>query len=156
MFKRKRKNMSKIFKGRPILQGNAESSAEVSHVGFSPTASYIDIVFKNSTSPIIQDHDNSDLYGRDISGKFLCLPQSIGSSAGACMMMAAAKVNALPKAMLFSNHVDSLSACGLLMAKNFLGTPILAIDMLGDEFLKEVKTGDKLKISEDGTVEVLT
>ena len=146
--------MSKTFKGRPLLAGNAEESAEVSHVGFSPTASYIEIVFKGSKSGVIKDHENTDLYGRDISGKILCLPQSIGSSAGACMMMAAAKVDALPKAMLFSNHVDSLSACGLLMAKNFLGTPILAIDMLGDEFLKEVKTGDKIKISEDGTVEV--
>ena len=146
--------MSKIFKGRSLLQGNAEEFAEVSHVGFSPTASYIEIVFKNSKSGVIKDHDNADLYGRDISGKILCLPQSIGSSAGACMMMAAAKVNALPKAMLFSNHVDSLSACGLLMAHNFLGTPIIAIDMLGDEFLKEVKTGDKIKISEDGTVEI--
>ena len=146
--------MSKTFKGRPLLQGNAEESAEVSHVGFSPTASYIEIVFKNSKSGVIKDHDNTDLYGRDISGKILCLPQSIGSSAGACMMMAAAKVNALPKAMLFSNHVDSLSACGLLMAHNFLGTPVIAIDMLGDEFLKTVKTGDKIKISEDGTVEI--
>ena len=146
--------MSKTFKGRPLLQGNAEESAEVSHVGFSPTASYIEIVFKGSKSGVIKDHDNTDLYGRDISGKILCLPQSIGSSAGACMMMAAAKVNALPKAMLFSNHVDSLSACGLLMAHNFLGTPVIAIDMLGDEFLKTVKTGDKIKISENGTVEI--
>lgn len=148
------KNMSKTFKGRPLLQGNFEESAEVSHVGFSPTASYMDIVFKGSKSGVIQDHENTDLYGRDISGKILCLPQSIGSSAGACMMMAAAKVDALPKAMLFSNHVDSLSACGLLMAKNFLGTPIITIDMLGEEFLKAVKTGDKIKISEDGTVEI--
>ena len=146
--------MNKTFKGRPLLQGNAEESAEVSHVGFSPTASYIEIVFKGSKSGVIKDHDNTDLYGRDLSGKILCLPQSIGSSAGACMMMAAAKVNALPKAMLFSNHVDSLSACGLLMAHNFLVTPIIAIDMLGDEFLKTVKTGDKIKVYEDGTVEI--
>jgi len=146
--------MSKIFKGRSLLQGSAEESAEVSHVGFSPTASYIEIVFQNSKSGVIKDHDNTDLYGRDLSGKILCLPQSIGSSAGACMMMAAAKVGALPKAMLFSNHVDSLSACGLLMAHNFLGTPIIAIDMLGEEFLNSVKTGDKIKISEDGTVEI--
>jgi hypothetical protein len=40
------------------------------------------------------------------------------------------------------------------MAKNFLGTPIIAIDMLGDEFLDTVKTGQKLKICEDGTVEI--
>ena len=146
--------MSKIFKGRPLLQGNTEESAEVSHVGFSPTASYMEIVFKNSKSGVIKDHENTDLYGRDISGKILCLPQSIGSSAGACMMMAAAKVDALPKAMLFSNHVDSLSACGLLMAHNFLGTPIIAIDMLGDEFLQTVKTGNKVKVYEDGKVEI--
>ena len=146
--------MSKKFKGRALLQGNAEESAEVSHVGFSPTASYIEIVFKNSKSGVIKDHENTDLYGRDISGKILCLPQSIGSSAGACMMMAAAKVDALPKAMLFSNHVDSLSACGLLMAHNFLGTPIIAIDMLGDEFLQTVKTGNKVKVYEDGKVEI--
>ena len=46
--------MSKIFKGRTLLSGNAEESAEVSHVGFSPTASYIEIVFKNSTSGVIK------------------------------------------------------------------------------------------------------
>ena len=146
--------MSKIFKGRPLLQGNAEESAEVSHVGFSPTASYIEIVFKGSKSGVIKDHDNGDLYGRDCAGKILCLPQSIGSSAGACMMMAAAKVDALPKAMLFSNHVDSLSACGLLMADNWLEKRVIAIDMLGQEFLDTVKTGQKLKVSEDGTVEI--
>jgi len=146
--------MSKKFKGRALLQGNAEESAEVSHVGFSPTASYIEIVFKNSKSGVIKDHENTDLYGRDISGKILCLPQSIGSSAGACMMMAAAKVDALPKAMLFANHVDSISACGLIMADNWLGKRIIAVDMLGQEFLDTVKTGDKIKVYEDGTVEI--
>ncbi len=146
--------MSKKFKGRVLLPGNAEETAEVSHVGFSPTASYIDVVFKNSTSGVIQDHENTDLYGRDISGKILCLPQSIGSSAAACMMMAAAKVDVLPKVMLFSNHVDSLSACGLLMADNWLDKRVIAIDMLGKEFLDTVKTGDKIKVFEDGTVEI--
>ena len=147
--------MSKIFKGRPLLPGNVEESAEVSRVGFSPTASYIDVIFKNSTSGVIQDHDNKDLYGRDAKGKILCLPQSIGSSAGACMIVAAAKVDATPKAMLFANHVDSLSACGLLMAENWIDKRIITIDLLGQEFLDTVKTGDKLKISEDGTVEIL-
>ena len=147
--------MSKTFKGRALLSGNAEEAAEVSHVGFSPTASYIEIVFKGSKSGVIKDHENTDLYGRDISGKILCLPQSIGSSAGACMMMAAAKVDATPKVMLFANHVDSLSACGLLMADNWLDKRIITIDMLGEEFLNTVKTGDKLKVSEDGTVEIL-
>ena len=146
--------MTKTFKGRPLLPGNIEETAEVSHVGFSPSASYIDIIFKGSKSGVIKDHDNKDLYNRDIKGKILCLPQSIGSSAGACMMMAAAKVDATPKVMLFANHVDSLSACGLLMADNWLGKRIITVDMLGDEFLNAVKTGDKIKVFEDGTIEI--
>ena len=146
--------MSKKFKGRPLLPGNVEETAEVSHVGFSPSASWLDIIFKNSTSGVIQDHENKDLYGRDIKGKILCLPQSIGSSAGSCMMMAAVKADAAPKVMLFANHVDSLSACGLLMADNWIGKRIITVDMLGEEFLNTVKTGDKLKVFEDGTVEI--
>ncbi len=146
--------MTKSFKGRPLLPGNIEETAEVSHVGFSPSASYIDIVFSGSKSGVIKDHDNKDLYGRDLTGKILCLPQSIGSSAGACMMMAAAKADATPKVMLFANHVDSISACGLLMADNWLGKRIIAVDMLGQEFLDTVKTGQKVKVSEDGTVEI--
>jgi len=146
--------MTKTFKGRPLLSGNAEETAEVSHVGFSPSASYIEVVFSGSKSGVIKDHDNKDLYGRDLKGKILCLPQSIGSSAGACMMMAAAKADVTPKVMLFANHVDSISACGLLMADNWLGKRIISIDMLGQEFLDTVKTGQTIKVHEDGTVEV--
>ena len=146
--------MTKTFKGRPLLPGNVEDTAEVSHVGFSPSASYVDIIFKDSKSGVIKDHENKDLYNRDIKGKILCLPQSIGSSAGACMMMAAAKADATPKVMLFANHVDSLSACGLVMVDIWLEKRIIAIDMLGQEFLDTVKTGQKVKVSEDGTVEV--
>ena len=146
--------MTKSFKGRPLLPGKIEESAEVSRVGFSPSASYVEIVFSGSKSGVIKDHDNKDLYDRDIKGKILCVPQSIGSSAGACMMMAAAKTDATPKAMLFANHVDSISACGLIMADNWLDKRIIAVDMLGEEFLNTVKTGDKIKVSEDGTVEI--
>ncbi len=67
--------MTKTFKGRPIFPGNAEESAEVSRVGFSPSASYIEIVFKASTSGVIKDHENKDLYERDVKGKILCLPK---------------------------------------------------------------------------------
>ena len=146
--------MTKTFKGRPLLPGHAEETAEVSHVGFSPSASYVEVVFSGSKSGVIKDHENKDLYNRDINGKILCLPQSIGSSAGACMMMAAAKAGVTPKVMLFANHVDSISACGLIMADNWIGKRIIAVDMLGQEFLDFVKTGNKIKVFENGSVEV--
>jgi len=147
--------MSKIFKGRPIFPGNAEEAAEVSHVGFSPTASWLEIIFNDSKSGVIKDHDNKDLYGRDIKEKILCLPQSIGSSASAMFFMAASKIDVAPKAMLFANHIDSLSSCGLILSDIWVEKRVITIDMLGQEFLDTVKTGDKLKVSEDGTVEIL-
>ena len=59
-----------------------------------------------------------------------------------------------PKAMLFANHIDSLAACGILMGDNWLGKRIVTVDLLGDDFLDAVKTGDKVKVHEDGTIEV--
>jgi hypothetical protein len=34
------------------------------------------------------------------------------------------------------------------------GRRVITIDLLGDEFMNTVKTGDKIVIKEDGTVEV--
>jgi hypothetical protein len=34
------------------------------------------------------------------------------------------------------------------------GRRVITIDLLGDEFLDAVKTGDPISISEDGTVEI--
>ena len=59
-----------------------------------------------------------------------------------------------PKAMLFANHIDSLAACGILMGDNWLGKRIVTVDLLGDDFVDAVKTGDQVKAHEDGTIEV--
>ena len=59
-----------------------------------------------------------------------------------------------PKAMLFSQHVDSVSLAGLLMDDIWNGKRVITIDLLGDDFLDTVKTGDPISIKEDGTVEV--
>ena len=146
--------MTKTFKGRPVLAGNVEDTAEVSHYGFSTSAVYIEIVFKGTKSGVCKDGDNKELYGHDLTGKIVCTPQTIGSSSGACMLMAACEIDVQPKAFLFANHIDSLAACGLLMADIWLGKRIVTVDMLGDEFLDAVKTGNKVKVFEDGTVEI--
>ena len=63
------------------------------------------------------------------------------------------KIN--PSALLFSEEIDSLAASGVILAKNWENSNIIAIDKLGNDILSEIKTGDKIKISEDGTVEVI-
>jgi predicted aconitase with swiveling domain len=59
-----------------------------------------------------------------------------------------------PEALLFSKPIDTLAAAGVLMADIWKNQRIVTIDMLGDKFLKTVKTGDPITIKEDGTVEV--
>jgi hypothetical protein len=58
------------------------------------------------------------------------------------------------KALLYAWSVDSVAAAGLFMSDIWLDKRIITIDMLGDEFLEAVNTGDPIAIHEDGTVEV--
>ena len=41
---------------------------------------------------------------------------------------------------------------GIVLAKNWENSKIIAIDKLGKDFLDTVKTGDTLEIKEDGSV----
>ncbi len=59
-----------------------------------------------------------------------------------------------PKAILFSQHVDSVSLAGLLLDDIWNDKRVITIDLLGDDFLEATKTGDPINIPEDGTVEV--
>ena len=58
------------------------------------------------------------------------------------------------QAMLFSSHVDSIASAELIIDNIWNDNKVVSIDLLGDEFMETVKTGDKIKISEDGSVEV--
>ena len=144
----------KTFKGRPALAGEAEGKAAVSRLGFNPCSSWIDILFKGSTSTVCTDGENKDLFGKDLGGTILCIPQTIGSSSSSSLLLTMAEQGIGPKAWLFANHIDSLAAGGLLMADVWLEKRSVTIDMLGDDFLEAVNTGDPVKIHADGTVEV--
>ena len=142
------------FKGRPAVPGKAEGSAEVSHIGFNTCATYVDVMISGTDSGVCQDHDNKDLFGHDLADKIVCIPQTIGSSSAATLFMIILDKGVAPKAMLFANHIDSLAACGILMGDNWMGKRIVTVDLLGDDFLDAVKTGDKVTVHEDGTVEI--
>ena len=68
--------------------------------------------------------------------------------------MGVAEMGVGPKAMLFSGHVDSIIAAGLFMEDIWNEKRIITVDLLGDEFLETVQTGDPIAIHADGTVEV--
>ncbi len=56
--------------------------------------------------------------------------------------------------LLFSWHIDSVAAAGLFMNDIWYERRIITIDLLSDDFLESVNTGDPIAIHPDGTVEV--
>lgn len=147
--------MAQTFKGRPIIPGNLEGEALVSKQPFNTTASYFTNMFAGNTKDApCTDANNAELHNKNLAGAIICTPQTVGSTMGAGAIMGMNLLGVGFKAMLFSDHIDSIAAGGLIMDDVWNDRKVVTIDLLGDEFMNTVKNGDKLKISEDGTVVV--
>ena len=144
--------MEKEFKGRVLNAGNLKGEALVSHAGLNTLATFQKSALKNAKEIIGSDQNNPDIYGKVITGKILCLPTTIGSTTGGMVLQTVCSMGINPSAMLFSNEIDSLAASGVILAKIWEKSPMIAIDKLGEEFLQTVKSGDTIEIKEDGTV----
>ncbi len=147
--------MAKTFKGRPLLPGKLEGKALVSKQAFNTSASYLENMFAGRTdSAPCTDANNKELFKKDLAGAIICTTQTVGSTFGAATIMGMNEIGVGLKAMLFAWHVDSIAAGGLIIADIWNERRVVTIDLLGDDFLKSVKTGDPIAIHEDGTVEV--
>jgi len=145
----------KEFKGRVLAGGNWKGEAVVSHQGVNTLATFQSSALKNSKQVIVSDQNNSDIFKKMITGKALCLPITIGSTTGGLVIQTICAMKINPAAFLFSEHIDSLAASGIVLAKVWENSDVIAIDQLGNDFLDAVKTGDTLEIREDGTVIVI-
>ncbi len=144
--------MSKVFKGRSVLSGIIEGNCLVTHQGLNVLASFQKSVLKNAKTVICSDQNNSELYGKNLTGKIICLPKTIGSTTGGMVLETVSKMGIGPSALLFSEHIDSLAAAGVILSDVWVKRRIVTVDMLGSEFLEYVRDGMIIKISEDGTV----
>ncbi|TDT63601.1 aconitase X swivel domain-containing protein [Fonticella tunisiensis] len=144
--------MSKEFKGRVVLGGNLKGEAVVTHSGLNILASFQRSALKKAKRAICADQNNEEIYGKDLTGKIICLPKTIGSTTGGMVLESVAKLGIGPAAMLFSEHIDSLAAAGVILTDVWVNKRIITIDQLGEEFLEYVKTGQTIEIKEDGTV----
>lgn len=145
----------KSFKGRVIAGGNFKGEAVVSRQGLNTLATFQKSALTRSKEVIGSDQNNPDVFGKKLTGKVLCLPQTIGSTTGGLVIQTVCSLKANPAAFLFSEHIDSLAASGIVLAKVWENSEVIAIDLLGQEFLDTVKTGDTVEIKEDGTVTIL-
>jgi predicted aconitase with swiveling domain len=145
----------KTFKGRVVLEGKLTGKATVSKQPFNTTVSYFENCFGGNTETApCSDVNNKELFGKDLKGAILCLSTTVGSTTGGMCLMGMKAIGVGPEALLFSKPIDSLAAAGVLMADIWKDQRIVTVDMLGDEFLKTVQTGDPIAIHEDGTVEI--
>ena len=143
----------KKFKGRIIAPGTVTAEALVSHGGLNTLASFQKALQFGDKTATCGDQNNPDLYGKQMLGKALCLPQTIGSTTGGLVLYCACAMQRQPACMLFSKPIDSLAAAGSILASVWLpDVKMPVIDSLGEDFLNYVKDGMSITIKEDGTV----
>jgi len=142
----------KTFKGRVVVAGSVKAEAVVTHGGLNTLASFQKALQFGDKTATCGDQNNSDLYGKQMAGKALCLPQTIGSTTGGLVLYCACSMGRQPACMLFSLPIDSLAGAGAILADVWLDNKMPVIDSLGAEFLEYVKTGDIVSIDLEGNV----
>ena len=143
----------KKFKGRVVTPGTVTAKAVVTHHGFNTLASLQKALQFGDKTATCNDQNNPDLYGKQLAGNALCLPQTIGSTTGGLVLYCACAMKRQPACLLFSEHIDSLAAAGAILADVWIDDITMpVIDCLGQEFLDYVKDGMLIKVLEDGTV----
>jgi predicted aconitase with swiveling domain len=145
----------KTFKGRVLASGSWTGEAVVSHQGVNTLATFQKSALSKAKKVIASDQNNPDIFQKNITGKALCLPITIGSTTGGLVIQTICSMKINPSAFLFSEHIDSLAASGIVLSRVWENSDVIAIDQLGEEFLATVKEGDQIKIDEDGTVSIL-
>ncbi len=145
----------KEFKGRVVAPGTVSAPALVSHGGLNTLASFQKALQFGDKNATCGDQNNPDLYGKQMAGKALCLPQTIGSTTGGLVLYCACSMHRQPACMLFSEPIDSLAAAGAVLADVWLDDVTMpVVDSLGAEFLEYVKDNMTITIKEDGVVVV--
>ena len=147
----------KTFKGRVVSPGQVTAEAVVSHGGLNTLASFQKALQFGDKKATCGDQNNADLFGKQMAGKALCLPQTIGSTTGGLVLYCACSMGRQPACMLFSKPIDSLAGAGVILADIWLDGPqtkMPVVDSLGDDFLNYVKDGMTITIKDGGVVEV--
>ena len=145
----------KQFKGRVIAEGEVKAPALVSHGGLNTLASFQKALQFGDKKATCGDQNNPDLFGKQMVGTALCLPQTIGSTTGGLVLYCACAMKRQPACMLFSKPIDSLAAAGAVLADVWVDDVTMpVIDSLGDDFLDYVKDGMTITVDIDGTVTV--
>ena len=146
------------FQGRVVSPGKLTAKALVSHGGLNTLASFQKALQFGDKKATCGDQNNPDLYGKQMAGKALCLPRTIGSTTGGVVLYCACSMGRQPACLLFSEPIDSLAAAGAVLSDVWLEgehTSMPVVDSLGEEFLDFVQDGMTINVLSDGVVQVI-
>ena len=144
----------KVFHGRSVIPGEAKGKVLVSHQGLNVLAIFMKSMTEGQNPSMGADPNNKELYGKQLTGNIICIPQAIGSTTAGMVIQAVAALGAEPKAILFARTAESLAIAGVLLADIWENKKIITVDGLGNDFLETIQEGDVVVITSDGIVRI--
>ena len=137
--------MGRVIQGQPVLGGPAKGEALVSTEPLSFWGGY------DYHTGEITDRRHP-LSGKSAAGRVLAVPFSRGSSTTTAVLLEAIRAGTAPAAIL-TTGLDSFFALASIVANELYAKPIPIMALTPDQFAT-LRTGDYLRIEEDGSIHV--
>jgi hypothetical protein len=132
-----------MIAGRPVVEGEAEGEALVTHDALSFWGGY-----DFQTGEIIDKHH--PLAGVRAAGRILAVPFSKGSSTTTAVLLEAVRAGTAPAAIL-TTGADSFFALASIVADVMYGKSFPVIALEPDDFAR-LRSGERLAVERDGTI----
>lgn len=145
----------KVYRTRPIIPGKVKGEVIVSKQGLNWLATFQESIIRGRKIAIGGDRNNPYVYRKVLTGKILIIPVGIGSTTGSLVLVEAILRGIAPIAVVCSKTVDTLTATGAIIAYHWFNKKMILLDSAGDQILEEVRTGETIEISEDGTIRTI-
>ena len=143
------------FKGRAVVPGKCVAQVRVTHRKFDTYTALEGSLRGVGRTARCADRADSELFGKEIKGRALCLPTTTGSELGSLVLYSLCELERQPACLLLSGEIDITLCAGAVLASVWQrGVSMPVIDRLGEEFLDFVKDGMTVSVFADGTVKV--
>lgn len=138
------------LKGRVVVKGRVQAEAMVSPQPFNMLASFSKALIFRKKKGRVGDK-NHPFVGRDVKGKILVIPQTVGSTTGGLVLVEILRRGIGP-AGIVCESADSLMVSGGILAEVWCNIKMPIIDGIPMSELQKIQDGATVEISEDGTV----
>jgi predicted aconitase with swiveling domain len=138
--------MGRVIHGRVLVAGEGGGEALVGHEPLSFWGGY------DQFSGEIIDRRHS-LAGAMAAGRILAVPFTKGSSTTTAVLLEAVRQGNAPAAVI-TIGADTFLALASIVADEMYGRPFPVIGLTAEDFAS-LKTGERLVISRDGSIEIL-